>query len=173
MLPRTAASHALHEGLGALGDSRLLAQVAAGGGAAGLAAGAGGLGGGGGTGEDDGEGGLGIPMVEGSPEATRDIAERFAPGAPRQTKGPNPLRPAPVFGPGSLDYAGPESTDDAGSVGGSAGGTVAVAAAVATGFEPDPADRVGARSAQGEAHRTGHAPRTPGCGRASRRAVAS
>ena len=31
-LPRTAASHALHEGLGALGDSRLLAQTAAAGG---------------------------------------------------------------------------------------------------------------------------------------------
>ncbi len=47
-VPRTAANHALHEGLGALGDSRLLAQTAAGGGAAGLAAGAGGSGGGGG-----------------------------------------------------------------------------------------------------------------------------
>jgi len=151
-VPRTAASHALHEGLGALGDSRLLAQVAAGGGAAGLAAGAGagalgvgGMGGAGGTGDEDGEGSLGIPMVEGSAEATRDIAERFAPGAPRQPKGPNPLRPAPVFGPGSLDYAGPESTDGEGSTGGSA----AAAAAVATGFEPDPADRVGARSAKG------------------------
>ena len=147
-VPRTAASHALHEGLGALGDSRLLAQVAGGGGAAGLAAGAGGLGGGGSTG-DDGDEGPGIPMVEGSPEATRDIAERFAPGAPRQPKGPNPLRPAPVFGPGSLDYAGSESADDVGSVGGSAGGTAAAAAAVATGFEADPADRVGARSAKG------------------------
>ena len=41
-VPRTAASHALHEGLGALGDARLLAQVSGGGGAAGLAAGAGG-----------------------------------------------------------------------------------------------------------------------------------
>jgi hypothetical protein len=143
-VPRTAASHALHEGLGAMGDSRLLAQVAGGGGAAGMAAGAGGLAGGGGSG-DDGEGALGIPLMEDNPEATRDIAERFAPGAPRQPKGPNPLRPAPVFGPGSLDYAGPESTDG----GGSAGGSGAAAAAVATGFEPDPADRVGARSAKG------------------------
>jgi hypothetical protein len=54
---------------------------------------------------------------------------------------------APVFGPKSLDYAGPEPAElgsgDAGSVAGSA------AAAVATGFEPDPADRVGARSAKG------------------------
>ena len=145
-VPRTAASHALHEGLGALGDARMLAQVAGGGGAAGRAAGAGGLGDGAGTG-DDGEGGLGIPMVEGSPEATRDIAERFAPGAPRQPKGPSPLRPAPVFGPGSLDYAGPESTDDAAST--AATGAAAAAAVVATGFETDPADRVGARSAKG------------------------
>jgi hypothetical protein len=89
-------------------------------------------------------------MVEESAEATRDIAERFAPGAPRRPKGPNPLRPAPVFGPGSLDYTGPESTDDTGSAGGPvAGGTGAAAAAVATGFESDPADRVGARSAKG------------------------
>src|SRR5580704_4210302 len=50
-VPRTAASHALHEGLGALGDSRLLAEAAGGGGAggggggaAGVAAGAAGLG---------------------------------------------------------------------------------------------------------------------------------
>ena len=50
---------------------------------------------------------------------------------------------APVFGAESLDYAGPAS-GDAESAEGSA-----AAAAVATGFEPDPADRVGARSAKG------------------------
>ena len=43
-VPRTAANHALHEGLGALGDTRVKAvTAAAGGGAAGLAAGAGSL----------------------------------------------------------------------------------------------------------------------------------
>jgi hypothetical protein len=44
------------------------------------------------------------------------------------------MGPAPVFGPGSLDYAGPESEPEP---------------PAPTGFEPDPADRVGARSARG------------------------
>src|SRR5271168_463851 len=47
-LPRTAASHALHEGLGALGDSRLLAQTAA------AAGGTGGAGSPDGDGDGDG-----------------------------------------------------------------------------------------------------------------------
>ena len=83
-VPRTAASHALHEGLGALGDTRLLAQTAAGGGgAAGSAAGgagragsggagAGGGGSGGGVGGgDDGETGTGMSQMEGDPEGAR------------------------------------------------------------------------------------------------------
>jgi hypothetical protein len=145
--PRTAANHALHEGLGAVGDARLLAQTAAGGGAAGLAAGAGGSGGAGGggggsagetSGGEDGDPGTGIPRKEGALTA-QDIEDRFAPGALGQSKGESPMLAAPVFGPGSLDYAGPESTAEA----------AAAAEPAPTGFEPDPADRVGARSAKG------------------------
>jgi hypothetical protein len=149
-VPRTAASHALHEGLGAMGDSRLLARTAGG---AATGGGGGGLGaGGGGADSDDGEGGTGIPPMEGNPEAQREGEARLAPGAPRGPRGKNPLLEAPVFGPGSLDYAGPDPAElgsgDAGSAAGSAAAGSA-AASVATGFEPDPADRVGARSAKG------------------------
>ena len=150
-VPRTAASHALHEGLGAMGDSRLLARTAGGG-----AAGGGGVGlgaGGGGADGDDGDGGTGIPQMEGNPEAQREGEARLAPDAPRRPKGTNPMRAAPVFGTGSLDYAGPESGDagsgDAGSAAAGSAAAGSAAAAVATGFEPDPADRVGARSAKG------------------------
>ena len=116
-------------------------------------------------GGNDGETGTGIPRMEGSLKA-EDIEQRFAPGALGQSKGENPMRPAPVFGPGSLDYAGPESPGDGGSTGESA------AAAVPTGFEPDPADRVGARSAKGRRSARPR-PMRPGCGTASRPAAPS
>jgi hypothetical protein len=144
-VPRTAASHALHEGLGAMGDARLLARTAGGAAAGG---GGGGLGaGGGGADGDDGEGGTGIPLMDGNPEAQREGEARLAPDAPRPPRGKNPMLAAPVFGPGSLDYAGPEPGDTESGDTGSAAGSAA--ASVTTGFEPDPADRVGARSAKG------------------------
>jgi hypothetical protein len=140
-VPRTAANHALHEGLGAMGDSRLLARTA-GGGAAALGGGATGAGGGGSGGgeDDDGESGTGIPRAPGNPQAQQEGEERLAPDAPHGPKGKNPMLAPPVFGPKSLDYAGGDAeSGDAGSA----------AAAASTGFEPDPADRVGARSAKG------------------------
>jgi hypothetical protein len=111
-MPRTAASHALHEGLGALGDSRLLAETAAGGG---LGEGGGDGGGDGGTGS-----GTGIPTAPGDPSAQRLYDEGVAAGIRPRPKGPKPVLPAPAGG-----------------------------ASGATGFEPDPAERVGARSAKG------------------------
>jgi hypothetical protein len=147
-VPRTAASHALHEGLGAMGDSRLLARTAVGG-AGGVGGGATGGGDGGDGGGDEGDAGgsgTGIPRAPGNPEAQQEGEERLAPDAPRGPRGKNPMLEAPVFGPRSLDYAGPESGEAESGDAGSAG---SAAAAVATGFEPDPADRVGARSAKG------------------------
>jgi hypothetical protein len=111
-MPRTAASHALHEGLGALGDSRLLAETAAGGG---LGEGGGDGGGDGGTGS-----GTGIPTAPGDPSAQRLYDEGVAAGIRPRPKGPKPVLPVPAGG-----------------------------ASGATGFEPDPAERVGARSAKG------------------------
>ncbi len=139
-VPRTAASLALHGGLEGMGDSRLLAGVAAGG--------APGSGGGG-----DGNSGTGIDRAQGDLEAQREGEARLAPDAPRGPKGKNPLLEPPVFGPKSLDYAGPEPAElgsgDAGSSDAGSGAAGLAAASGATGFEPDPADRVGARSAKG------------------------
>jgi hypothetical protein len=148
-VPRTAANHALHEGLGALGDSRVMAATAAaGGGAAGLAAAAGGLGGRGGGGSDSGggdDGGAGtIPLAEGDPDLQPAFEERIAQRDGQGPRGRKPVLPAPTYGPGSLDYAGPASEPDSGSGSGSGSGSVP------TGFEPDPADRVGARASNGK-----------------------
>ena len=157
-LPRTAASHALHEGLGALGDSRLMAATAAaaGGGAAGLAAGAGGLGssggvGGGGAGGSDDDGGAGgggtIPLAQGDPDLQRAFEERIARRDGQGPRGPKPVLPKPVYGPKSLDYAGPGPEAGSGSESGSGSGS----GSGPTGFEPDPADRVGAIGSNGRA----------------------
>jgi hypothetical protein len=146
-VPRTAASHALHEGLGALGDSRLMTMTgaagggaagggAAGGGAAGLAAGAASLGGDGGSSDTE-------ASPDGStPESRRQAEEFLAEKAQPRPKGPKPVLPAPVFSSGSLDApsgSGWESGSEA------------------TGYEPDPADRVGARRATGLNGRIGPA----------------
>ena len=134
---RTAAAHALHEGLGAVGDARLMAGTAAAGGLGGGGHGDRG-GGGGGDGDrgDAGEGGTGsgsgsgIPLGEGDPSAQRIYDEGVASGIGPRPKGPKPLLPAPTS-----------------RAEGAAGATAD--AAGATGFEPDPADRVGARNAKG------------------------
>jgi hypothetical protein len=161
-LPRTAASHALHEGLGMVGDGRLMARTAAAGGG-GVGAGAGVVGGGGGpvgvdgsvqkTGNDIAD--PGIPLGEGDPRAPQDLREAIEQGVPSGGKGRKPLLPAPGSGmPGS-------GTPGSGS------------ASTPTGFEPDVADRVGARKSTGLGARLG--PRTtddiwmwegvpPGCG---------
>ncbi len=142
-LPRTAASHALHEGLGMLGDGRLMARTAAAGGGGG-GDGAGGVDGSiqktGNDGTDSG-----IPQGEGDPKAPQDLREAVAQGVTSGPKGPKPLLPAPGSG----------------------------SASTPTGFEPDVADRVGARKSTGLGARLG--PRTtddiwmwegvpPGCG---------
>ena len=131
-MPRTAANHALHEGLGALGDSRVMAATAA--------AGAGGLGADGGGGSDgDGRDGdrrdadWAIPRAEGDPGLQPAFEERMAQRDGQGPKGRKPVLPKPTYGPNSLDYAGPGPESESGP----------------TGFEPDPADRVGARSSNG------------------------
>ena len=97
---RTAASHALHEGLGALGDRRVLAQTAAaaaGGGAA--AAGAAAVRASGrrlrasasAEGTGDGGTGSGVPMAEGDPESQRAFDDAVARGARPRPKGPKPV----------------------------------------------------------------------------------
>jgi hypothetical protein len=146
-LPRTAASHALHEGLGALGDARLLAQTAAtggvGGGGGGGGAGApdGGSDGGDGTDGSGGAGsGSGITLGEGDPESQRAYDEYVALGIKPGPKGPKPIRSVPGTGTGSgSDAAAPD----------------AASLPIATGYEPDPADRVGARMNSGRGARLG------------------
>jgi hypothetical protein len=145
-LPRTAASHALHEGLGALGDGRLLAQTAAaaGGGGAGLAAagaassvGGVGVGGGGDDGGGDGAegGGSGIPLGDGDPESQRTYDRGVAQGITPTPRGPKPTLSRSTPGSGTGADGGPDSET--------------ASAAAATGFEPDPAQRVGARESYG------------------------
>jgi hypothetical protein len=137
-MPRSAASHALHEGLGALGDSRLMAGMAT----AGDGGGDGGSGSGLGSGSGSGSGsGTGIPLGEGDPNSQRIYDEAVAAGIRPRPKGPKPLLPAPTSRSGG---------GDAGAAGAAVGGTgVAGVVTGATGFEPDPADRVGAKSAKG------------------------
>ncbi len=75
-MPRSAASHVLNEGLGALGDARLLAGV----GAAGT------------PGGEDGETGIGaVPMAEGDPNSQRAYEEAKARGVQSPPKGPKPI----------------------------------------------------------------------------------
>jgi hypothetical protein len=117
---RTAAGHALHEGLGALGDARLLAQTAeaaAGGGAAaagsaGVGGGAAGAGAGAGAGEGaEGTGGTGsgVPMADGDPESQRAYDDAVA----RRVE-PRPKGPKPVLGPDRVSGAGTGTEVDGG-----------------------------------------------------------
>jgi hypothetical protein len=139
---RTAAAHALHEGLGAVGDARLMAGTAA---AGGLGRGDGGGGGGGDEGDGGTGSGSGIPLGEGDPSAQRIYDEGVAAGIRPRPKGPKPLLPAPTSRAEGAQGA------DAGASGSTAGSGTSAAAGVggATGFEPDPADRVGAMTAKG------------------------
>jgi hypothetical protein len=155
-LPRTAASHALHEGLGALGDSRLLAQTAA---AGGVGGGAGGSGGGSAAdgGSADGEGtdggggaesGSGITLGEGDPQSQRAYDEFVAQGIMPGPKGRKPIRSVPGTGSGSGSGSGSASGSDAAASDGAS-------LRMPTGYEPDPADRVGARMNSGKGARLG------------------
>ena len=63
-------------------------------------------------------------------------------------KGPKPLLPAPTSGSGGADAGGADA-------GGAASGAASGATATATGFEPDPADRVGAKKLGGLGARLG------------------
>jgi hypothetical protein len=157
-IPRTAASHALHEGLGMLGDSKLMAVTAAaagghgGGGseaAGSAAAGGGDVVGGGSDADGDGDGdegsGPGVPFAQGDPDSERVYDELVAQGVRPRPKGAKPVLAR------SGSSSGGASTDgDASRTG---------AQSVATGFEPDPADRVGARLSTGLRARIGPATR--------------
>ncbi len=110
-LPRTAASHALHEGLGALGDSRLMAQTAAASGGTG----GGGVGGGVGAGaagshEGDGDATSGISLGHGDPESPRAYEELVGEGVRARPKGPRPILARPTDRSGA---AGRSAADDA------------------------------------------------------------
>jgi hypothetical protein len=105
-LPRTAASHALHEGLGALGDTRLMAQTAAagGGGSGGVAgAGAGTGAGAAGSNDSDGDATSGISLGEGDPESPRAYEELVAQGIRPRPRGPKPILARPNPGSGGAD----------------------------------------------------------------------
>jgi hypothetical protein len=134
---RTAAGHALHEGLGALGDARLLAQTAeaaagggmtggsVGAGAAGVGAGTGSAGAGAGEGAEGAGGGTGsgVPMADGDPESQRAYDDAVARGVR-----PGPKGPKPVLGPNGASGtgAGTEVDDAAAPVPASvSGGTAA------------------------------------------------
>ena len=112
-MPRSAASHALHEGLGALGDSRLMAQTLGGDGV--------GVGGGGDGGEGDGGTGsdpdsrTGIPLGEGDPSSQRIYDEAVAAGIRPRPKGRKPILEAPTSRSAGKD------ADAVGSEGGGAG----------------------------------------------------
>jgi hypothetical protein len=145
-VPRTAASHALHEGLGLLGDSRLMAMTdavaGAGGGAAAGAASSGGdaVSSGGDAASSGPEPSPAEPTAEFRQQSEQLLAEKAQP----RPKGTKPVLPAPTFSSGSLD-APPSSGSEAGTV------------PAATGYEPDPADRVGARRSTGLGARLGPA----------------
>ena len=86
----------------------------------------------------------------------------MAAGIRPRPKGPKPLLPAPTSGSGGADAGGADAGGaDAGGAGtGGAGpaaaaGAASGATATATGFEPDPADRVGARRLGGLGARLG------------------
>ncbi len=103
-MPRSAASHALHEGLGALGDSRLMAGTAA-------------AGGDGGRGSAPGSD-SGISLGEGDPNSQRIYDEAVAAGIRPRPKGPKPLLPAPA----STSRRGGSATRRRRRIGGRRGG---------------------------------------------------
>ena len=116
-VPKTAASHALHEGLGALGDARLLAQTPASGVAAkGAASGSGGGGGGGGDDGDGGEAVSDIPLAPGDPGSQQAydeaVAQMRAEGVTPRDKGPKPILARPRTESGSGSGPGAEAAAD-------------------------------------------------------------
>jgi hypothetical protein len=138
-LPRTAANHALHEGLGMVGDSKLMGSTPGlGGGSAGSGIG-GGVGGGsadgGGAGDDgDQEQGSGAGFIRepsGRPISNQTHDDIVASGPEAEPKGEKPVLAVP------------------GSRQGSDPAPALAAPPQATGYEPDPADRVGARKSTG------------------------
>jgi len=88
---RSAASHALHEGLGALGDARLLAQTSA----ASVRAGE-----------------PGVPMAEGDPSSRMIHEAALARGSTVGPKGPRPVREAsPTAGAPTVTPASPAESE--------------------------------------------------------------
>ena len=89
---RSAAGHALHEGLGALGDAHLVSQTAAGSAPAGEPA---------------------VPMIEGDPGSALSsqaaLAKSVAPGTTPGTKGPKPVRQAAPAAPATPAAQGEQS----------------------------------------------------------------
>jgi hypothetical protein len=88
-LPRSAVGHVLNEGLGALGDARLLAQAGPAGRAANREAAPGGATPGTRSGEAEGSGSVG--HAEGDPDAPRVYEDAVARGVVPARKGPKPI----------------------------------------------------------------------------------
>ncbi len=134
---RTAAAHALHEGLGAVGDARLMAGTAA----------AGGLGGGGRGDRGGGGGGDG----DGAMRARAGPARVRAPAFPwgRVIRRPSGSTTRAWLRASVRVRRGPSPFYRRRHRGRRARAGATADAAGATGFEPDPADRVGARNAKG------------------------
>jgi hypothetical protein len=78
-------------------------------------------------------------LGEGDPESTRALQEAVAQGLEPSDRGPKPLLPAPGGETDAADAADAASGADVGA------GPKSASASMATGFEPDPAQRVGAR----------------------------
>ncbi|HVT42224.1 MAG TPA: hypothetical protein VHD39_04510 [Acidimicrobiales bacterium] len=112
-LPRSAASHVLNEGLGAIGDARLLASVGAG--AVGRASA---------NGDGDEESSPGkigdIPLDDGDPDTQRKLESAMARNVQSPPKGPKPI----------VGWT-PEGDGDGGAGGGASGGGAVGSAAEA------------------------------------------
>ena len=91
---RSAAGHALHEGLGALGDARLLAQTAAA--------------------PTEAAGDVGVPMAEGDRLSQQVFDAAVARGALLSPRGPKPVRDATATGSGAAraGAGAPAAPDD-------------------------------------------------------------
>jgi hypothetical protein len=109
-LPRSAAGHALNEGLQALGEARLMAATPAAGGAARAGGGAAGGAASGTASTDDGsERSPGIELGEGDPNSQRIYDESVARGSV-----PGPKGPKPILAPRAGAADGADSDADAG-----------------------------------------------------------
>lgn len=182
---KAAASHALHGGLEALGDARLMAQTAAGGALGGGGGGSGPSGSGGGGGGDGGGGGIGGGPGSRDPDELAELADPnngglmagpdgMGVGDPNSqriydeamTRGvePRPKGPKPILGGGGDDAGGLDSASSSGlpGVGGGSPGDATVGGpprgVAPLALPPGPRSPSGAASADDDWKRKGAPP---------------